>query len=293
MKNSTGNTTFGNAWMHQQLVGALRYMDVRALYVFVSLFIMPVCLLLNTNHSRTTAYHYFRRRQGYGRLRSAWSTYVNHCMFGQVVIDRFATFAGKRYDVKVDGYECFKQLTNQAEGFMMLSSHIGCYEIAGYTLVAPNKPINALVYGGEKTTVMSGRAERFVHNNVSMIPVMPDMSHLFLVNEALANHEIVSMPADRVLGSPKILEVRLLGASTKLPMGPFSVATMRGLDVLAVNVMKTSTKQYTAYVTQLEYDKQATRKVQMQQLADGYAKELERMLRLYPEQWYNFYEFWS
>lgn len=176
---------------------------------------------------------------------------------------------------------------------MMLSSHIGCYEIAGYTLVAPNKPIHALVYGGEKTTVMSGRAERFVHNNVSMIPVQPDMSHLFLVNEALANHEIVSMPADRVVGSSKQLEAMLLGASAKLPMGPFSVATMRGLDVLAVNVMKTSAKQYTAYVTPLRYDKQATRKVQMQQLADGYAKELERMLRLYPEQWYNFYEFWS
>lgn len=293
MGNHTANTTFGNPWMHRQLIGALRYMDVRALYVFVSVFIMPVCLLLNTNHSRTTAYHYFRRRQGYGRWRSAWATYINHCMFGQVVIDRFATYAGRRYEVKVEGYEHFQQLTNQAEGFVMLSSHIGCYEIAGYTLVAPNKRINALVYGGEKSTVMSGRAERFVHNNVGMIPVRPDMSHLFLVNEALANHEIVSMPADRVLGSRKHLEVELLGAPAKLPMGPFSVACMRGLDVLAVNVMKTSSRQYTVYVKPLSYDKLTTRKEQMQQLADGYARELERMLLLYPEQWYNFYEFWS
>lgn len=268
-------------------------MDVRALYAFVSIFIMPVCLLLNTNHSRTTAYHYFRRRQGFGRWHAAWATYINHCMFGQVVIDRFAMFAGRQFDVKVEGYQHFDKLTSLEEGFLMLSSHIGCYEIAGYTLVAPNKRLNALVYGGEKATVMAGRAERFARNNLAMIPVKSDMSHLFLVNEALSNHEIVSMPADRTVGSTKQLAVEFLGAQAHLPMGPFSVATMRELDVLAVNVMKTSAKQYTVYVSPLSYDKAASRKEQMQQLADAYVQELERMLRLYPTQWYNFYEFWS
>lgn len=290
MKN---NTTFGNAWMHRTLVASLRYVDVRALYAFVSIFVMPICLLLNTNHSRTTAYHYFRRHQGYGRWHSAWATYINHCLFGQVVIDRFATFAGKRFDVKVEGRYHFDHLASQEEGFMILSSHVGCYEIAGYSLMTPHKRLNALVYGGEKAEVMQGRAERFSHNNVNMIPVMPDMSHLFLVNDALANHEIVSMPADRALGSSKRLTINLLDASAPLPMGPFSVATMRGLDVLAVNVLKTSAKQYTAYVTPLSYDKSASRKEQMQQLADGYAHELEHILKQYSTQWYNFFEFWS
>lgn len=290
MKN---NTTFGNAWMHRKLVGTLKHMDVRALYAFVSIFVMPTCLLLNTNHSRTTAYHYFRKRQGFGRWRSAWATYINHCLFGQVVIDRFATFAGRRFEVRVEGREYFDQLASQKDGFMIFSSHIGCYEIAGYSLTTPHKRLNALVYGGEKAEVMHGRAERFSNNNVSMIPVMPDMSHLFMVNDALANDEIVSMPADRALGSPKRICVNLLGAAAHLPMGPFSVATMRGLDVLAVNVVKTSTKQYTVYVKPLSYDKSASRKEQMQKLADEYAQEMESILRQYPTQWYNFFEFWS
>ena len=279
--------------MHRQLVNSLRVMDVRALYLFVSLFIMPVCLLLNTNHSRSTAYRYFRRRLGYGRLHAAWSTYRNHCLFGTVVIDRFAMFAGRRFDLKIEGYENFSRLTEQEEGFMILSSHIGCYEVAGYSLDSKNKRLNALVFGGEKATVMEGRREKLGHNNIRMIPVMPDMSHLFLVNEALSNHEIVSMPADRIVGSTKTLTVNFLGAKARLPMGPFSVATMRELNVVAVNVMKTSSKGYTVYVTPLAYDKEASRKVQMQQLAESYAAELERRVRQYPTQWYNFYDFWS
>ena len=277
--------------MHRQLVNSLRVMDVRALYLFVSLFIMPVCLLLNTNHSRSTAYRYFRRRLGYGRLRAAWSTYRNHCLFGTVVIDRFAMFAGRKFDLKIEGFEYFSRLAEQEDGFMVLSSHIGCYEVAGYSLVAKTKRFNALVFGGEKATVMEGRREKLGRNNVRMIPVMPDMSHLFLVNEALSNHEIVSMPADRIVGSAKTLTVNFLGAESRLPMGPFSVATMRELNVVAVNVMKTSSKGYTVYVTPLSYNKEASRKVQMQQLAESYAAELEKRVRQYPTQWYNFYDF--
>lgn len=275
------------------LVKSLKYVDVRLIDAFASLFVMPVCLLLNTNHSRTAAYRYLRHRQGFGCIRSAWLTYLNHCRFAEVVIDRFATFAGKRYQVKVEGYSHFSRHADGEEGFMLLSSHIGCYEIAGYTLVSKKKRLNALVFGGEKATVMEGRQQQFASNNIRMIPIMPDMSHLFLVNEALANHEIVSMPADRVIGSPKTVECQLLGAKAKLPLGPFSVATMRSLDVLAINVMKTSRRGYTAYVSPLAYDKEAPRREQMRQLAQSYANELEARIKQCPEQWFNFYDFWQ
>lgn len=285
------NTTFGNAWMHRTLIGMLGKADVRLFYAFAYVFVVPVCLVLNA--SRRTAYHYFRQRHGYGRLRAMWATYVNHCMFAQVVIDRFAMFAGRRFRVVTDGMEHFNRLAEAPDGFVQLSSHIGCYEVAGYTLVARDKRFNALVYGAEKATVMEGREVQLSRNNIRMIPVMPDMSHLFAINEALAANETVSMPADRVVGSTKTLTATLLGAEAHFPMGPFSVATMRGFDVLAVNVMKTSATTYTAHIAPLAYDKQAPRRQQMQQLVDSYAAQLDRMLRMYPTQWYNFYEFWS
>lgn len=287
------NTTFGTTWMHRWLISSLRVLDIRLLYLLIMLVITPVCLLLNTNHSCTTSYRYFRKRIGYGRLKAAWTTYVNHYRFGQVVIDRFAMFAGKHFDVEVMGGEHFQRLAEREEGFVLLSSHIGCYEAAGYNLKAKCKRFNALVYGGEKATIMKGRKEQLDKNNIRMIPVQPDMSHLFLINQALANDEAVSMPADRIVGSQKTIKTRFLGAEAKFPMGPFSVVTMRGLDTIAVNVVKTSTKTYTVYVDALAYDKNVPRKVQMQQLAESYVATLERVVRLYPTQWYNFYDFWA
>ena len=285
-------TTYGNEWMHKWLIRMLRYIDVRILYLFVALFIIPVCLVLNP--SRGIAYRYFRQRIGYGRMKSAWKTYVNHCLFGQVVVDKFAMYAGKKFVVEIENYnEFIDRAARKEEGFVQLSAHIGNYEIAGYTLAVEGKRFNALVFAGEKASVMRNRSKMFTGTNISMIAIQPDMSHLFEIDKALTDGGIVSMPADRINGSKKCIELDFLGAKAKFPLGPFSVATMRGLDVLAVNVMKDSLTSYKIYVTPLLYDKGATRQEQIKQLSEAYVAELEKRVRQYPTQWYNYFEFWQ
>ena len=284
-------TTYGNNWMHKWLIRLLRFIDTRILYLFVTIFIIPVCLILNP--SRGIAYRFFRKRIGYGRLKSAWKTYVNHCLFGQVVVDKFAMYAGKKFKVEIEGYENFARLAAKKEGFVQLSAHIGNYEIAGYTLVCENKRINALVYAGEKESVMRNRDKMFADTNISMIAISPDMSHLFEIDKALEEGEIVSMPADRISGSPKFIEHDFLGTKARFPLGPFSVATIRSLDALAINVMKTSLTSYKIYVTPLPYDKTTSRQEQIKQLSGAYVAELEKRVRQYPTQWYNYFEFWN
>ncbi len=285
-------TTYGNEWMHKWLIRMLRYIDVRILYLFVALFIIPVCLVLNP--SRGIAYRYFRQRIGYGRMKSAWKTYVNHCLFGQVVVDKFAMYAGKKFVVEIENYnEFIDRAARKEEGFVQLSAHIGNYEIAGYTLAVEGKRFNALVFAGEKASVMRNRSKMFTGTNISMIAIQPDMSHLFEIDKALTDGGIVSMPADRINGSKKCIELDFLGAKAKFPLGPFSVATMRGLDVLAVNVMKDSLTSYKIYVTPFLYDKGATRQEQIKQLSEAYVAELEKRVRQYPEQWYNYFKFWQ
>jgi predicted LPLAT superfamily acyltransferase len=38
---------------------------------------------------------------------------------------------------------------------------------------------------------------------------------------------------------------------------------------------------------------QGTKQERIQALADAYARRLEEVVRLYPDQWYNFYDFWK
>lgn len=283
--------TFGSLWMHRQLIRMMRYVPVEVFYYFTAIFVIPVCLIVNP--AQRIIYRYFRDCHHASPVRAALMTYRNFYLFAQVVIDRFAMYGGRRFDVEIEGYDNFQRLAEREEGFLQLSAHIGNYEIAGYTLISDKKRLNALVFDKEKATVMENRGRLFSVTNIRMIAVKQDMSHLFTINEALADGETVSMPADRMLGSTKGVTLNFMGKEAVFPLGPFSVATMRGLNVLAVNVMKTGTKRYKIYVTPLRYDKGKPRAEQTTQLARAYADELERMLRLYPEQWYNYFSFWK
>ena len=276
--------------MHKWLIALLRVIDIRIIYVFTYVFVIPPCLF---RPGFKPIYRYFRQRWGFNPVKAFLKTYQNHCLFGQVVIDRFAMYAGKHFQIDIDGYAFFQQLDRQPDAFIQLSSHIGNYELAGYSLKSENKRFNALVFWGEKQSVMENRANMFSDKNIRMISIKEDMSHLFLIDNAFQQGEIVSLPADRIFGSQKYVKASLLGADVKLPLGPFSVATMRGLNVLAVNVMKSSTKGYRIYVKPLSYDKQAPRNKQIEQLAHSYVNELERMIKMYPTQWYNYFDFWN
>lgn len=282
-------TTYGNSVMHRWLIALLRRTDVRLLYVFAYVFVVPPCLLRPTFKP---VFRMFRQRMGYSVLRAFRATYRNHCMFAQAVIDKFAMYAGRRFNMDIEGLEHFQRLERQPEGFVLFSSHIGNYEIAGYTLNSSSKAFNALVYPGEKESVMNNRQRMFSHTNVRMIPVSEDMSHLFLLSDALSQGQIVSIPADRIWGSQKHLTTKFLGREARFPQGPFTLATLRRSAVLSIQVMKSSALSYHVIVTPLHYDPEAERSLQQQQLLEQYAATLENTLRRYPTQWYNYYNFW-
>lgn len=291
MEKAWAGTTYGNAWMHRWLIRMLRYIDIRVLYAFTAIFVIPVCMLINP--SAGIIYRYFRRQHGYSPLKSALKTYQNHCQFSQVVIDKFAMYAGKKFRMEIEGYEHFQQLAKEPESFIMLSSHVGNYEIAGYTLSSEQKTINALVFFGEKASVMDNRTKLFADTNTKMIAIRPDMGHLFEIDHALQNGEIVSMPADRLFGSQKKLQLPFLNGTAAFPYGPFCIATLRELNVIAVHVMKKSARTYRIYVTPLCYDREAPRQQQIHELAHQYVAEVQQMVEHYPTQWYNYFEFWK
>jgi predicted LPLAT superfamily acyltransferase len=278
--------------MHRTLIKVLRLMGVRPMYLVMGIFVVPFYFVLH-RQAFMAIWHYMRQRQGFGRWKSLRMAYLNHYRFGQVVLDRFAMYAGIKFQLDRVNNELFTELSNDDEGFVILSCHVGCYEMAGYTFTATKKPYNALVYGGETQSVMENRRRLFTMHNIRMIPTSDDMSHIFEMNNALANGEIVSIPADRIYGSPRTVECQLLGAKANLPLGPFTLATQRDAKTIAIFVMKESAYRYTVYIRSVQADPQLKRNERTAALAQAFATEMETILRKYPEQWYNYYEFWG
>ena len=282
--------TDGTSWMHRTLVRIVRHIPLRLMYGFVAVFVVPFYFVFSKGYK--PMYHYFKKMLGYSPLSAFLGVYRNFCRFSQVILDRFYMFSGGKFDVEVENYHLYQELADGESGFMILSAHVGNYELAGYSLVATKKRFNALAFGEEAEAIVENRQRLFQDTNIRIIPVKDDLSHLFALNDALDNGESVSFPSDRLLGKQRTVTCEFLGAPAKFPMGPFALATQRDLPVLTVNVMKTSTKHYKVYVNRLQKEGE-TRQERINAYARQYVGHLEEALRLYPEQWFNYYEFWN
>ena len=275
--------------MQRTLIRLFRVLPRGVLYACMAL-VVPFYMLFAKGFR--ASYGFYRKRMRYNAVRSFAHVYLNEFEFGKVVLDRFAAFAGKKFEMDVPRMDLFEGLCRGEKGFIQLSSHVGNYEMVGYTLVSP-KRINALVYGGETVTVMENRAALFGQTNVRMVPVSEDLSHIFTLNGALADGEIASVPGDRVFGSQKTVECLFFGEMAKFPAGPFVLAVKRDVPILTVFVMKEGRRKYKVLLDVLPAPESESAQGCVQDLADAYASRLEAIVRLYPDQWYNFYDFWK
>ena len=275
--------------MQRALIGLFRWVPLRVMYGFTFVTI-PVYLL--NGKTRSASYSFFRKRMGYGRLRSAVHVFRNMYNMGKVVMDRFAVYAGRPFGMLSTDLNVYYRQAMQDGPLIMLSSHVGNYEMCGYMLPSP-RPTKVLVYAGETATIMQNRARVFGDTQVQMIPVSEDLSHIFALNNALADGEIVSLPADRLFGSPKAVSVPLFGENADFPSGPFTLAVQREVPVLVPFVMKVGVHLYKVIVKRLDLPAEGTRQEKVQALAGAYAQVLESVVREYPDQWYNFYDFWG
>ena len=289
--NEWSGKTDGQPWMQRSLIAMFRVLPLWLLYGVMAL-VVPFYMIFNRKGYQAM-YRFFHERLDYSPLKSFWNVYLNHFRFGQIILDRFGVYAGKKYQFFTEGQEIMDELETHPEGLLLLSSHIGNYEIAGYSLKPKKKKFNALVFGGETATVMENRQRLLSQNNMSMILVKEDLSHLFAINAALDNGDMVSMPADRIFGSQKNVECQFFGAKAKFPLGAFAMAVQKDVPVLAVFVMKEGMRKYHAYVKAIECNPQSSKREQMAQLAQNFAEQLETIVRRYPTQWFNYFDFWQ
>ncbi len=283
--------TGGATWMQKSLILLFRWINIRFLYAVMSIVILFYMLFNRAGY--LSQYNFFHKILKYPVIKSFCHVYLNHYKFGQIILDRFAVYAGCKYEFSIIGNEHFVELVNGHDAFLMLSSHVGNYELCGYHLKVDKKKMYALVYAGETETVMQNRVSMFAGKNINMIPVKADMSHLFAVNSALSDGDIVSMPGDRCVGSQKVVNCKFFGRDAKFPCGPFVTALQRELPVLPIFVMKEGVKRYSIYVYRIDSPAVGSRIEKMEKMAQEFASILESVVSKYPAQWFNYYDFWQ
>lgn len=268
--------------------------NVRAGYLILFL-VVPFYLLFARKGYRAI-YRYFRRQHGYPAMKAFFATCRNHYLFGQMMLDRFAVYAGQRvFTLDNPDNDLFLRMVYSRQGCIIAHSHVGNPELCGYLLSQHTKRINSLIFGGEAEEVQKNRSAMFAGNNVRLIPTSDDLSHVFLIHEALTNGEMLSIPCDRAFGSSKTVECDFLNGTTRFPTGAFVLAVQFNVPVIALFVVKIAATRYRIHVRQVSVpiEEAGSRRQQIDGMTRAFVKILEDIVKKYPEQWFNFYNFWK
>ena len=287
-KGVTGGSFFGQKAM--KILFSI--VNVRVGYAIL-VFVVPFYMLFARKRF-LAIYRYFRKQHGYPPIKSLFKTYRNHYLFGQMMLDRFAVYAGQK-NFKVDNpdNDLFLERVYAESGCIIASSHVGNPELCGYLLSQKTKRINSLIFGGEAKEVQKNRSKVLDDNNVRLIPVSADISHLFILNEALTNGEMANMPCDRAFGSAKTVECDFFNGKADFPVGAFVLALQYQAPVIALFVLKKTASLYRIHVIPVPAPQEGTKREQINRMTRSFAKILEDIVKQYPEQWFNYYEFWK
>jgi len=289
-RGSTGGGKFGQ----KSLFFALRKIPVFVLYPILYV-VVPFYMLFSRNRYKSIM-RYYRQCFHLSAGKAFWQTYCNHLVFGQIVLDKFAVLAGniKQFSIETSGKSYFDDLAAKDSGFIIASSHIGNFEFAGFFFHQNQKPLHALIYDGEAPQLRKIRTQAMQDANIHPISVKNDMSHLFTLKQALESGEIITIACDRIFGSTKTVKCDFLENEACFPLAPFRLAVQMDVPVVSLFVMKSSYKKYHAYIFPVEVSSSELHPARKaEQLALQFVQNCENIVRKYPLQWFNYYDFWD
>lgn len=237
-----------------------------------------------------SSYHYFRNIHGYAPLKAWGAVYKNYFVFGQTLLDKVAIMAGmdKKYTYTFEGEEHLRELSKLKKGGFLISAHLGNWEIAGFLLKRLDLRINIVMFEAEHERIKEYLGTVMSNRHINVIPIKQDLSHIFLINKAIRNHEVICMHGDRFVKGSRVAQTKFMGEQAYFPLGPFTIAAKLGVPYTFVYAVKTSTTHYHLSATPLfEANKRP------HAILESYVQTLEEKVARYPLQWFNYYNFWS
>jgi predicted LPLAT superfamily acyltransferase len=295
MKKEWSGRTKGGTFGQKSLIFYFQYGSVTISYFILAL-VVPFFMLF-ARKGYISIFEYFRKIHSASALKSFLMTYKNHYLFGQSMLDKYALFCSnrKRYKLSFDGREAFDEALESEQGIIIVSSHCGNFELAGYLLKQDLKKINAIAYGGESQVYQEARESSLSKNNISLITIKEDFSHIYSINDVLSKGEILIVPGDRLYEGSKYSERNFMGHLAKFPTGPFHLAAKYDVRLFSIFVMKESDFHYKTLVKSLSQpsDSSLNKQERIEALTQRYVQALASVTGDYPAQWYNFYKFWN
>ncbi|QGK76151.1 lipid A biosynthesis acyltransferase [Flavobacterium sp. SLB02] len=280
----------GTVLGYRIFVFLIKKAGVKAAYVL--LYFVASYYFLFLKKSNKAISYYFKERLGYSWFKSKKMVFKSYYTFGQTIIDKISISAGmrNRFTYEFDGIEILKNLLAEKKGGVLISAHIGNFEIAEHFLgdIDIDFQINLVTTDLEHSAIKNYLESVTQKPTVKFIIIRENLSHIFEINAALSKNELVCFTGDRYFEGTKSLSEKILGEDANFPAGPFLIASRLKVPVVFVYVMKEPNLHYHLYAREA-----VVKHRDEKGLLKAYIESVESMLKKYPLQWFNYFDFWN
>jgi KDO2-lipid IV(A) lauroyltransferase len=188
---------------------------------------------------------------------------------------------------RVDGEEHVRASAGRRRGLIVLTAHLGNWELAGRLLARRAARPTHVVVAAEADP----RVEQMLRGAAAPVHfvVRDEPTAALPLVAALRRDEVVALQGDRALGNRGDVSLPFFGAPASFPLGPFVLARASGASVVPAFCVMQPDHRYAIHVG-----------TPMHVGADGeraalahWVSVLEAMIRRHPDQWFTFFDPWS
>lgn len=281
--------TKGSLLGYQIFFFFIKFLGIQVTYLFVR--IVTYYYYLFARKPRKVLNDFYKNILHFSTRDAKQLARANFFIFGQTLVDRAAFLLGKtsRFTHTFENEQCLITMRDAGKGGILLSAHLGNWETAGNLLKGRITPIiNIVMLDAEVENIKQFMDQSTGGSRFKVIPIKDDLSHVISIRNALRNNEFVAIHADRYMDGSKYMEMDFLGHKARFPYGPFVIASKFDAPVTFVFAAKDGQYSYHLSATDPIMDKKTPEEIGML-----YVKELERKVKMYPAQWFNYFNFFQ
>jgi len=230
------------------------------------------------------------------RQRRIWRTMWT---FGWCLSERYQRLATDRtFEFRVENMDAWSQVASTGEGFVMVSAHVGNYEVGSMLPSTEERRRVHLVRERE----MDPDAQAFVEQLLDGMPgselytwhfESDEPLHGLPLLKALQRGEIVAVHGDRPRTGARVVEAQLFGRPFPLPAGPITLARTARVAVLPAFVLREGRRRYRLVFREpFRIDRTRDREDDLEAGAQRIASAVEWAIREAPHQWFCFRSVW-
>ncbi len=278
---------------YQIFIFLIRHLGIGCAYSLLA--VVALYFIVAAPKSTADIWRYARKILKYPALKSVFFIYRNYFAFGQSLIDKVAISSGltDRFHYVFDGMNNMEKVVGEHKGAIIMGAHFGNWAASEPFFRDCGAKLNLVMFDNEHTDIKEVlEKNKDTDASFKLIPVNKDnLSHIFMITDALDKGEFVCFLCDRFLRSENVINAEFMGYPVQFPYGTFHIATRMRVPVLFYFAVRERNRTYRFSFVKAEMP--AQRKGAEEVILSQFITALEKELKGHPEQWYNYYDFWN